>query len=83
MPFKAKCWLLLTVVSCHIRLIFLAYLGSTLRHERVGANRLWFGVITKELLTIEVEGKIVKFLFYGMLQIFGAKSSYATCVAQI
>ena len=27
-----------------------------------------------ELLTNEVEGKIVNLLFFGMLQIFGAKS---------
>ena len=37
-PFETKCWLSLTTMSCHVRLVFLAYPHSTHHYECVGAN---------------------------------------------
>ena len=47
--------------QCHIRSIFLMYPRSIHRYERVGISGIEFGIITKKLLTIEIEGKIVIF----------------------
>ena len=52
-------WPLLTVVSCHIRFIFLAYPRSTRRYGLVDANGSWFGIIMKEILTFKVSDVLV------------------------
>ena len=54
MPFEALALTGLTAMSCHVRLLCLAYSCSTRRYGPVGANEARFGVITKELLMFEV-----------------------------